>query len=109
MFRELRLRALAGACAAVFSASAAALSHAPDPLFHDSYEGIAAGPTTDADASRFLAQATFGPTDADITHLRNVGYTAWLNEQFAAAPTYQMDYLNWVGGTLGEQVGQNNR
>ena len=34
------------------------------------------------DASRFLAQATFGATDADIHHLSKIGYTAWLNEQF---------------------------
>jgi len=110
MLRELRLRALAGACAALLStaAVAAALSHAPDPLFHDGYEGVAAGPDTDGDAARFLAQATFGPTDTDITHLRAVGYQTWLNEQFAAAPTYQMDYLNWIAG-LGEQIGQNNR
>jgi uncharacterized protein (DUF1800 family) len=33
------------------------------------------------DASRFLAQATFGATDADIHHLSMIGYQAWLNEQ----------------------------
>jgi uncharacterized protein (DUF1800 family) len=36
------------------------------------------------DASRFLAQATFGATDADIHHLSKIGYSAWLNEQFSA-------------------------
>ncbi len=34
------------------------------------------------DASRFLEQATFGATDADIHHLSLIGYPAWLNEQF---------------------------
>ena len=34
------------------------------------------------DASRFLEQATFGATDADIHHLSLIGYQAWLNEQF---------------------------
>jgi uncharacterized protein (DUF1800 family) len=34
------------------------------------------------DASRFLAEATFGATDGDIHHLSKIGYTAWLNEQF---------------------------
>jgi uncharacterized protein (DUF1800 family) len=34
------------------------------------------------DASRFLAQATFGATDGDIHHLSKVGYSAWMNEQF---------------------------
>ncbi|MGA8041827.1 MAG: DUF1800 domain-containing protein [Terracidiphilus sp.] len=37
---------------------------------------------TPDDASRFLAQATFGATDADIHHLSLIGYQAWLNEQF---------------------------
>jgi len=34
------------------------------------------------DASRFLDQATFGATDADIRHLSLIGYQAWLSEQF---------------------------
>jgi uncharacterized protein (DUF1800 family) len=42
---------------------------------------------TPEDASRFLEQATFGATDADIHHLSLIGYPAWLNEQFAISPT----------------------
>jgi uncharacterized protein (DUF1800 family) len=42
------------------------------------------------DASRFLDQATFGATDADIHHLSMIGYQAWLNEQFAIPPTRQV-------------------
>ncbi len=42
---------------------------------------------TPEDASRFLAQATFGATDADIHHLSKIGYAAWLNEQFSAPAT----------------------
>ncbi len=34
------------------------------------------------DAARFLDEATFGATDADIRHLSMIGYPAWLNEQF---------------------------
>jgi uncharacterized protein (DUF1800 family) len=98
--------------------SAQSLSHAPDQLFHDGMEGVSAGPFNDADASRFLAQATFGPTNADIAYLRTKGYQAWLNEQFNSAttvPTYQITdqpghlaYLNWVNGK-GEPIGQDNR
>ena len=40
-------------------------------------------PATRNEAARFLAQATFGPVDADIDRLMAVGYTAWINEQFA--------------------------
>jgi uncharacterized protein (DUF1800 family) len=39
------------------------------------------------DASRFLAQATFGATDGDIHHLSKIGYAAWMNEQFHIAST----------------------
>ncbi|MDP9108596.1 MAG: DUF1800 domain-containing protein [Pseudomonadota bacterium] len=34
-------------------------------------------------AARFLAQATFGPAPEDISHLSAVGYSAWMDEQFA--------------------------
>ena len=91
-------------------AGAQSLSHAPDALFHDGLEGVSAGPFTDADAARFLAQATFGPTDVDIAHLRTIGYQAWLTEQFSATKTLEMDYLNWISAApLSEQIGQNNR
>ncbi len=39
------------------------------------------------DAARFLNQATFGATDADIHHLSLIGYQAWLSEQFALPQT----------------------
>jgi uncharacterized protein (DUF1800 family) len=98
-------------------ASAQPLSHAPDPMFHDGFAGVTAGPFYDSDVARFLAQATFGPTDVDIAHLRSVGYQAWLTEQFAATPTYeitdqtgQIAYLNWISSApMNEQVGQENR
>jgi uncharacterized protein (DUF1800 family) len=35
------------------------------------------------EAARFLAQATFGPVDADIERVRAIGYSAWIDEQFA--------------------------
>lgn len=86
-----------------------AQSHLPGTVMHDGFDGITTGPGNDADAARFLAQATFGPTDADIADLRAIGYTAWLNEQFAAPPTHTLDYMTWVQGTLHEQVGQDTR
>ena len=39
------------------------------------------------DASRFLEQATFGATDADIREVSENGYQDWLNEQFNIAET----------------------
>ena len=41
------------------------------------------------DAARFLEQATFGATDADIRNVSLNGFQWWLNQQFAmpATPT----------------------
>lgn len=43
-------------------------------------------PQTRQEAARFLTQATFGPTTADIDHLMAVGYNTYLTEQMAARP-----------------------
>ena len=43
----------------------------------------AALPASRADARRFLTQATFGATEPDVDHLMKVGYSAWIDEQFA--------------------------
>jgi uncharacterized protein (DUF1800 family) len=45
------------------------------------------GPASDADSVRFLEQATWGPTNADLAHIKSVGFKAYLNEQFNTAPT----------------------
>ncbi|HEX4006257.1 MAG TPA: DUF1800 family protein [Acidobacteriaceae bacterium] len=51
-------------------------------------EGTPPAPVvTPEDAARFLDQATFGATDADIHRVSMNGYQAWLNQQFSVAPT----------------------
>lgn len=42
---------------------------------------------SDQDRRRFLEQATWGPTDADLTHLQAVGMQTYLNEQFNTSPS----------------------
>lgn len=46
--------------------------------------------TPDGFASRFLGQATFGPTPEGIVELKNLGYdfNAWIDREAAKAPTY---------------------
>ena len=44
-------------------------------------------PLTDHAAARFLDQATWGPTPASIAQLQSMGFTVWLNRQFATAPS----------------------
>lgn len=56
-------------------------------------------PASDADAARFLAQATFGPTRAEIARLRQIGYRRWLDEQLDPArtpPTLVLPHLQQV-------------
>ena len=64
-------------------------------------------PATTEDAARFIAQATFGTTDADINLVRSIGYTTWLNWQLdptVTPPTRELDYLDWVTNTLHERT-----
>jgi uncharacterized protein (DUF1800 family) len=58
-----------------------------DLVFRQGFEDGFPGPFTDAEAARFLTQATFGPTPAEIARLRAIGYEQWLDEQFAMPAT----------------------
>ncbi|HEV7798704.1 MAG TPA: DUF1800 domain-containing protein [Pyrinomonadaceae bacterium] len=47
------------------------------------------------DGIRFLEQATWGPSDSDLAHVRSIGYAAWLTEQFNTPAQFaatQSDY-----------------
>ena len=44
-------------------------------------------PSSREQAARFLTQATFGPTDADIDRVMAIGYSAWIDEQLAKPAT----------------------
>jgi len=56
---------------------------ADPPLVPDTY----AGPATDADTVRFLEQATWGPTTAEVARVKAMGFKAYLDEQFSLPPT----------------------
>jgi hypothetical protein len=53
------------------------------PLSLDAYTG----PASEADTVRFLEQASWGPTPAEVTRVKAMGFMAYLNEQFSLAPT----------------------
>lgn len=63
-----------------------------DPVFTpDPYTGSA----SDADTVRFLEQATWGPTVAEVARVKAMGFRAFLNEQFnlsTANPTKGSDF-----------------
>jgi uncharacterized protein (DUF1800 family) len=59
-----------------------------DPAANNAAGGASSTPSVEmpasrADAARFLTQATFGPTDAEIDRVMAIGYAAWIDEQFA--------------------------
>ncbi len=56
---------------------------AESPLTPDPYTG----PASDADTVRFLEQASWGPTSAEVARVRAIGFRAYLNEQFSAPVT----------------------
>ena len=51
---------------------------------------------SDQEAARFLKQATFGPTDADITRVKAIGIPAWIDEQLALPVTSHLAMLDKV-------------
>jgi uncharacterized protein (DUF1800 family) len=52
-----------------------------------------AAPSSPAEASRFLAQATFGPTEAEIAALAASDYETWLETQFALPRQSHLAYV----------------
>ena len=81
----------------------------PVEIFSDDFEPDVDRPETDAAAARFLDQATFGGRLEDIAHLRQIGYEAWLDEQFAAGISLEEPFLDYIRNTLGEGVYQSQR
>jgi len=51
-------------------------------------------PASAADASRFLTQATFGPTDREIDTVLAKGYTAWIDGQLTAPSSSHLLYVD---------------
>lgn len=49
--------------------------------------------TSDADNSRFLIQATFGPSPADLAAVKSMGYRPWIDSQFNLPPTQMVPYV----------------
>jgi len=69
---------------------------------------------SDADAARFLTQATFGPTMSEISRVKSQGYQRWLNDQFGRATGWHLQYIDALAAELAlrdppEQVGPNAR
>ncbi|MDO8990708.1 MAG: DUF1800 domain-containing protein [Sideroxyarcus sp.] len=58
-------------------------------------------PISTTEASRFLSQATFGPTAEEITRLSQIGTDAWFSEQFRKPQKLHFFYMNAALSALG--------
>ena len=56
---------------------------APLPPVSSPPPGSVGDTVTGSEASRFLGQATFGPSSIEISELENIGLSAWLQAEFA--------------------------
>ncbi len=70
-------------------------------IFSDGFEDV-----NDKSAARFLDQASFGGRLQDIALVRQLGYSGWLDQQFTAATSLQLPYLNWIMGGVYQQQRQ---
>lgn len=64
---------------------------------------------TAAEASRFLMQATFGPTEQSTSELVNIGYSAWIRRQLGASSPPKVDRMRAIQADFasrGEEVGE---
>ncbi len=66
---------------------------AGDHVFDSGFDDQAEGPHSDAEAARFLTQATFGPTLTEISRLRALGYNAWIADQAAQPASHEREYM----------------
>lgn len=84
-------------------------------FFKSSFEAPADLPANDNEAARFLTQATFGPTAAEIAKVRAIGYSAWIDQQMnsiamtAARPHMEAVSAAMTAAGTGDTIGQNQR
>jgi uncharacterized protein (DUF1800 family) len=71
-----------------------------DEIFADSFEPPFNIPASDGEAARFLNQATFGATAADISSIRSGGIFTWMNNQMGVAPTLSRAWLEAYTASL---------
>ena len=69
---------------------------------------------TESEAARFLTQATFGPSRADIARVRQIGYAQWLDEQLdpvRTPPTLVLPHIQQIlaNGLAENDLGQAHR
>jgi uncharacterized protein (DUF1800 family) len=102
-------RAGSRACLRVLLAALFVLNCLPafagERIFEADFDEPGEGPYSAGDASRFLAQASFGATPAEISRLESLGFNAWLTEQTALPATLHRPYAQWIDDQNGSNDG----
>ncbi len=86
-------RLIRGVGALLLAGSACMLEAQSSTVFDDGFELAFGQPTSDAEAARFLNQASFGATAAGIAQVRGMGIPSWVEQQLSTAPTLSRPYL----------------
>lgn len=99
-----------------FFASPVSFAAVYDTVFRASFEELAPEdqPASDAEAARFLTQATFGPTTSEIALVRQLGYSHWLDRQLGMPLTPSRAFLQQLDADLAllvpeQDLNPNNR
>ena len=92
------LRCVGWLAAAWLSVPTVQAQSSNDLVFREGFER-SDRPTTRGEAARFLAQATFGGSDADIDALAASSYGAWISAQIARPPGLLLGYMREQEGT----------
>lgn len=91
---------MAMAMAAAIVPSPADAQSEADRVFRDGFERAADLPPSRGEASRFLAQATFGASESDINALASGGYRAWLDRQMQLPPSHVLPHMRLAEGVI---------
>ena len=89
--------------------SGSAIAQTYDLLFRSNLENVTDAPATDAQAARFLTQASFGPTIAEIARLRGIGYGQWLDQQLSMPATLTRPWLEQLATNPTFSLNSNHR
>jgi uncharacterized protein (DUF1800 family) len=79
-----------------------------DLIYRSGFQAVTDAPASDAEAARFLTMATFGPTAAEIAHLRRVGYRQWIDQQLAMPTTLERPAVEALDAGV-QNPGQSHR
>ena len=84
---------LGAACGGGGSSSGPAPAPVPAPAPSPGPSPAPLPPPSADEASRFLMQSTFGPSETEIARVQSLGFSGWIDEQFSFVPSKHLPYV----------------